>query len=202
MVKTVSDYVAKVQERYPMFSWTEVYKILTHGLRMYSLVNRMHCDVAMYNRKPNEIASVYCNTRFYPWLVLKHYKYWKHKWRMKERALYRLRHTKWDGYYYIGLYDDDGKHKSLLRQKNKKLKTVKDVYLVKVKKELYHEKYIKYIWRVKWPSDCGWKFYVDKLQAENIEFVEENNYEKHHQCFLGRYDPGSGTVIYPEKPAQ
>ena len=177
-----------------MFSWTEVYRVLDHGLRMYAWANRMYCDVAIYNRKdPDQIISVYANSKFAPSQVLEHYKYWKTKWRMKERVLYRLRHEKWDGYYYIGLYEDE--HKALLRQG--KTKTLKNVYLTKIKNELHHEKYIEYIWRVKWPSDCGWKFFVEKYVSDEVEFVEENNYEKYHQCFLGRYDPGSGTVIYP-----
>lgn len=198
MEKRVSDYVAKVQERFPMFSWTEVYNILVHGLRMYTWANKMHCDVAIYqHNNPNEILSLYSNTCYTPDDVLKHYKYWKMKWKMKERVLYRLRHEEWDGYYYIGLYGDDGQHEALMRQG--KMKTLRNVYLTKIKKELHHEKYIKYIWRVKWPADCGWKFFVEKYTSDEIEFVEENNYEKYHQCFLGRYDAGSGTVIYPTK---
>jgi hypothetical protein len=34
--------------------------------------------------------------------------------------------------------------------------------------------------------DCGWKFFVKELKSEHAEYLGENQYEKYHQCFLGR----------------
>jgi hypothetical protein len=101
-----------------------------------------------------------------------------------------MRRTKWDGYYYIGLNEDQ--HNSL---KKGKIITFTDIYLTKVKKELFHDPRVKHIWRVPYPMDCGWKFHIDKLKTEHAEYLGENQYEKYHQCFLGRFKNGSSSVI-------
>ena len=79
--------------------------------------------------------------------------------------------------------------------KNGKYTTFTDVYLTKLKKELYHLKYIKHIWRIPYPMDCGWKFHVDKLKTEHAEYLGENQYEKYHQCFLGRFKDGPAPAV-------
>jgi hypothetical protein len=111
---------------------------------------------------------------------------------MKERMLYKLRQEEWDGYYYIGLTDRGQEEKV---SKNGKCTTFTDVYLTKLKKELYHLKYIKHIWRIPYPTDCGWKFHVDKLKTEHAEYLGENQYEKYHQCFLGRFKNGPSPAV-------
>jgi len=85
---------------------------------------------------------------------LKHYEHYCNKWRMKERYKYKLKKTPWDGYYYIGLTENQ--HNKL--KKGKRM-TFHKVFLTKVKKELYHIKQIKHIWKVPMPAQCGWKFY-------------------------------------------
>ena len=39
-------------------------------------------------------------------------------------------------------------------------------------------------------TDCGWKFFVEEFETSKAEYVGENNYEKYHQCFLGRFNHG------------
>jgi hypothetical protein len=102
---------------------------------------------------------------------------------MKERMLFKLRGEKWDGYYYIGLNDEQ--HNELTKRSG--VVTFKNVYCTKLKKELYHLKYIKHIWRVPYPMDCGWKFFIKELKTKHAEYLGENQYEKYHQCFLGRF---------------
>jgi hypothetical protein len=43
--------------------------------------------------------------------------------------------------------------------------------------------------------DCGWKFHVDKLKTEHAEYLGENQYEKYHQCFLGRFKDGPAPAV-------
>lgn len=187
MQKDVRDYIPQIQQKFPMFTWTEIYNILSYGLKIYSWINKMRCDVLMCNRK-DEVMTMFAGHLGYD--TLKHYNRWMMKWRMKERILFTLKKKKWDGYYYIGLYD--WQHEEILRQK--KRKTFKNVYLTKIKNELHHAKYVKYIWRIPWPADCGWKFFMDSISSDKAEFVEENNYERYHQCFLGRNNNGSTST--------
>lgn len=187
MVKQVSDYIDEVQKKFPILSKSELNKIITYGLKMYVYVNKNHCDVKVHNLT-DEPVMMHCGKLQSD--TLKHYKWWCLKWRMKERMLSKLRQEKWDGYYYIGLTDDQ--HESLVKRGN--MVYFKDVYCTKLKKELYHLKYIKHIWRVPYPMDCGWKFFVKELKSEHAEYLGENQYEKYHQCFLGRFTNGPSSI--------
>lgn len=179
MVKEVKDYVDKVQERYPFLSKSQINKILTYGLKMYHYANSMHADVLICYRNDDPM-TIHCGPLGYD--SLKHYLRFMMKSRMRERVLYRLRKEKWDGYYYIGLTDEQ--HNKV--KKKGKVYTMTGVYLTKVKKELFHMPYIKHIWRVPYPMDCGWKFFVKELKSAHAEYIGENQYEKYHKCFLER----------------
>lgn len=189
MVKAVADYVDIVQKKYPYLSKSEINKILTFGLKMYQYVNSMHADVLICYRSPGDNLTAHCGTLGMD--SLKHYYRFLVKNRMRERVLYKLRKQKWDGYYYIGLRDSQH---AALRKKGKSI-TFTDVYLTKVKKELFHAPYIKHIWRVPYLMDCGWKFHVDKLKTEHAEYLGKNKYENYHQCFLGRNTDRPSSVI-------
>jgi len=47
---------------------------------------------------------------------------------------------------------------------------------------------------VPWIEDCGWKFFVNKLNKEKAEYRGENQYAKYHKCFLGRNNNGSEST--------
>ena len=94
----------------------------------------MHGDVLLKNMT-EEPMTAHCGnmgidtfTQFLRWFT---------KWRMKERILYRLKGTKWDGYYYIGLDDKD--HEIIKNQK--RIKHFRNVYLTKIKKENFFQKF-------------------------------------------------------------
>ena len=175
-IKQLSDYVAKVQEKFPILSKSEINKIIQYGLKRYAWVNRQHCDV-LFKNLTDEPMTAHCGYLGYD--SLKHYFRWMTKWRMKERVLWKLKRKQWDGYYYIGLNDEQ--HEQFKR----KNKYFYNVHLTKIEKELYHNKLIKHIWRVPWVTDCGWKFFVKKLNKEKAEYRGENQYAKYHKCFLG-----------------
>lgn len=186
MVVEVSHYVDKVQEKFPFLTKSEINKILTFGLKRYALVNKMHGDVLLYT-KDEDPYTAHCGQLGTD--VLRHYFRWMTKWRMKERILFKLRKETWDGYYYIGLTDDE--HKAI---KNKTKRIFRNVYLTKLKRELYHNKLVKHIWKIAWPMDCGWKFFVEKCDGSKADYVGENQYAKYHQCFLKGVDVGSSSV--------
>lgn len=192
MVKTVKDYLEAVQEKFPFLCKDDIEAILDFGLRRYLQANRLHADVLIINRT-KESMLVHCGRLGYD--VLQHYKRWCTKWRMKERVLYKWGKQKWDGYYYIGLNEEQ--HRHIFRQSKKK--TFTNVYLTKIKKELRHDKTIKHIWRIPYPLDCGYKFWIEKVITDKAEYVGENNYEKYHQCFLGRFEFRHSSVNNKEQ---
>lgn len=186
MVKEVRHYVDQVQEKFPFLSKAEINRIITFGLKRYTWVNRMHGDV-LFKNMTDEPMVAHCG--YLGPDTFKHYLRWVTKWRMKERILYKLKRTPWDGYYYIGVNAEQ--HKELL--KGRKIKHFRNIYLTKIKKELYHNKLVEHIWRVPWIEDCGWKFFVEKLDSDKAEYIGENQYEKYHECFLKRNNDGSAS---------
>lgn len=187
MIKTVDSYLGDVQKQFPYIPKDDIKTILEFGLSRYLKANRLHGDVLLRNQVEDNML-IHCGNLGFD--TLTHWYRWRTKWRMKERILSKFRGEKWDGYYYIGLNDDDNE----VIQRQSKKKTFTKVYLVKIKKELHHERWCKHIWRIPWPIDCGWKFFVDKVSSDKAEYVESNNYEDYHQCFLGRYNNRSESV--------
>lgn len=182
MVKQIKDYIDDVQKKFPYLCKDDIETILDFGVRRYLQANQMNADVSFLNLVDDNM-KIHCGNL--GWDVLRHFYRWVAKWRMKERVLWKFKKKEWDGYYYIGL--NDAAHKKIV---NRKVKTFHNVYLVKIKDELKHEKWTKHIWRVPWIIDCGWKFFREKLSVDNAEYVGEINYEDYHQCFLGRFNNG------------
>lgn len=185
MVKEVKDYVQKVQEKYPYLTDAQISKILIFGLRRYAWAIRMHCDIQLSNRI-DDVMSIYTNYSRED--RLKNFRIWLTKYRMKERAIYRMKKKIWDGYYYIGLNQED--HDIIKKQG--KLKHFKHIYMTKVKRELFHYKIVKHIWRVPWPIDCGWKFFLEKYDTKHAEYVGPNRFDLYQDCYNNKYNYGTG----------
>lgn len=184
MVKLLEDYIDRIQEKFPEFTKEELKNILKFGLLRYTDAMKHGADVILLNNK-EDVYTARCG-KVAP-NALAHYKMFISKWRMKVRRLFKYRKLKWDGYYYIGLTENQ--HKSVKKRGNKYV--FENIYMVKLLDELHHIKHIKHIWRVPWPTDCGWKFFKEKLRTEHAVYLGENEYEKYHQCFLGRNQHGS-----------
>ena len=175
-IRQVKDYVDKLQEKFPILSKSEINKICTYGLKKFAYANRQHCDITLCNRS-EDVYTAGCGR-----IYLDDQKFWRNwymKWRMKERLLYHLKKIKWDGYYYIGVGYDQ--HEELMAQRGKK--HFRNVYPVKVKSELYHERWCKHIWRIPYPIDCGWKFFREKIDTNKAEYVGPTKYPKIHKYY-------------------
>lgn len=188
MVKEVKDYIPALQEKFPEFAQSELKEIIDYGLKIYGFANKYRADVTLY-KKDDDPIIIHTGTLGYD--TFTHYMRWVTKFRMKERVLYRLLGKEWDGYYYIGLNDEQ--HKEILKQ-GKKKKIFRNVYLTKIKRELYHNKLIKHIWKVPYPIDNGFKFFAEKLTSYEAEYIGENQYGKYHQCFHGRDNIGHAST--------
>lgn len=180
---SIKDYLAQIQEKFPYLAKKEIESILDYGMRSYVRACKMHCDVNLH-RTDGTKQGIY--RQDYQMDRLRGYHYWVTKWRMKERYLFKMRKKKWDGYYYVGITYKENEHIEIKRNKV----IFHNVYFTKLESELHHLKYIKKIWRVPMVIDCGWKFFVEEFETSKAEYVGENNYEKYHQCFLGRFNHG------------
>lgn len=180
---SIKDYLEKVQEKFPYLTKKEIEAILEYGMYSYVRACKMHCDVNLH-KTDGERQGIFRQDYFMNRLRV--FQYWVTKWRMKERYLFKMRKLKWDGYYYIGITKNEKEHVEI---KGKRV-IFHNVFFTKLENELHHQKHIKKIWRVPMIADCGWKFYVQDFETTKAEYVGENNYEKYHQCFLGRFNHG------------
>lgn len=174
-IRTVNDYIERVQKQYPYFTNNDIKKILNFGLYMYFYAIRQHCDVVM--NKDILRDSITTTTGLIPANFEKFWYRWHTKWRMKERLIYKLQGKTWDGYYYFGLTEDE--NKAFVKQGRRK--TLKNKYLTKIKNEYHHCRTIKHIWRIPWPKDSGWRFWLDSFTSNRYEYVCYNEYTDYHQ---------------------
>lgn len=188
MVTEFEDYIEDLQTYFPYFSKSELKEIILYGLKKYIYANKFGADITLFKRDSDPIII---HTGRLGLDTLTHYFRWVTKYRMKERVLYKLRKAEWDGYYYIGLNEED--HQKMLKQKGK-TKVFRKVYPTKIMRELYHNKLIKHIWQIPYPIDNGFKFFTEKLTTKEAKYIGENQYEKYHQCFLGRNRVGCSST--------
>lgn len=180
--RTVEDYVEAVQKKHTIFTREEIKNILSYGLRMYWYVNHKKCDVFTCDNRD----SIFMFTGMLFINPLSWFDQAMFKWRMKERFLFRIQRKVWDKYYYIGC--SQTKHQQVVHQGG--TKEFKSVTLTKVKSELYHDKMVKYIWRVPAPKDLGFRVWYPKLITTKAEFVGKNKYGKYNTSFLRGIDKG------------
>lgn len=173
--KTVNDYIDKVQEVFPFFTKEDIKQVLSYGLYMYYFANHFHCDVVIAKdiNRPSMSTTTGVLTSNWEKFWLK----WHTKWRMKERFLYVKLKKQWDGYYYFGLSEEENAQFSRCGKK----KTVLRKYFTKIPEEFHHLRTVKHVWRVPWPKDSGYRFYIDKYTSSQFEYYCSNEYTDYHQ---------------------
>lgn len=174
MVKQSEDYISQVQEKFPYWSKKELSKIINYGLKVIIWACKQGCDFSFGQRGQSKvfIGNISKDKN----VGVKNF---GQKISKKERIISKLRKTKFDGYYYIGLTDEQN---SKLKSKNQNTKYIfKNINAYKLINELYHKKYIKHIWRIPYPLDCGWSIHLDKYQTNDAEYMGPNLFEKYHK---------------------
>lgn len=189
MLKQVNDYIPQIQEKFPTLSESEIRRILNYGFRIYAYINNRGGDV-LIKSDTSKNEKITAMTGFLTWDSLKHYTRSLFKWRIKERVLYGLKNTEWDGYYYFGIADE--KHyliKDQLINNKKKYILLNHVFSYKVLKELYHDHSIDHIYKFKYPDEVGFKIYLKNFKElkTNIEYVginKESTWYRNQQTSL------------------
>lgn len=175
MVKEMEDYLDQVHERFPQLTRYECKRFVQYGLKMYSFVNNYGCDVLI---KDDSVMKYTIFTGNLGFDSLVHYQNGLKKWGFKERLLYRLKGTEWNGYYYFGLTQDrfDAMKDKIGRKRTPSV-DFGNLFFYQVFKEITHNHALKHIFRVKYEYDCGLKFYLKKYKSKNWEYLGPNNEE-------------------------
>ena len=105
MLKSVNDYLPELIAQFPTVPPEDVKRAVEYGWRMLYYYNLRGCDTLISSTKYR--YWFYCGqlTRD----SIKHYNYYRRMLRRKLRVLYSKKVKEWDGYYYIGLTEDEYK---------------------------------------------------------------------------------------------
>lgn len=169
--KTIKDYYEIIQEKFPRIPITDLKKILNYGWKSLYLVNSYGGDSLVQDYTFwFYIGSLYRDS-------IKHFDYYKMKLCNKFRVMYNRHKIPWDGYYYFALTETqyrDYKNKLNKRGRPKTKFTFEKLFLYK----LYDECSVarsgyKYLFKVKYPIDLGFKIYNEKITLKNIQFIKE-----------------------------
>lgn len=162
-------YYDLVQQRWPELSHKQIDKIVKHGLLNLYMYNLYGADILL---KTNDY-TMYFGKLFKSDLVF--YKYWLIKWKIKLRMKYLKAKTKYDGYYYFGLTESEWeKYKEQKKHRRTKMH-FDQLMLFKIREEceLHHQ--LKYIFRVPFPEDCGFRMYKKDWTTKGVEYIAKRN---------------------------
>lgn len=175
---TCSKYYDMVLDRWPELTEKQVDKIVKHGLMKLYLYNLYGGDVLLRNNN----FTMYFGKLFKNNIVF--YKYWQIKWKIKLRIKYKQARTKYDGYYYFGLTENEfKKYKSKIKSTGRRRERFhfEKLYLYKILDECLLHKEFKHIFRIKYPEDCGFAMYKTEWVARDFDYIlkrdKDNNIE-------------------------
>lgn len=165
---TIDDYVPLLKEQYPDLDESDIKKILQYGWRMIYMANISGCDMLISSQKHNfwfYIGNLRKDS-------IKHFSYYKQKLIRKIRFLYYRLKPEYDGYYYMGLSEEEAE--PLLKKRGRKRIHFtfynKLVFNNKDASLLYYTSY-PYIIRYKSLVNVGFKKYYESINIDNPELV-------------------------------
>ena len=173
-ITTCDKYYDAILERWPELTYKQVDKIVKHGLSTLYLYNLYGGDVLLKHPKYTMyFGKLFKNNNVF-------YKYWQIKWKIKLRIKYKKSKTKYDGYYYFGLTENEfKKYKSKIKSTGRRREKFKfeSLYMYKILDELLLHKEFKHIFRIKYPEDCGFTMFKKEWVARDFDYILKRNKE-------------------------
>lgn len=169
---TCNKYYDKIIEKWPELTYKQVDKIIKHGLSSLYLYNLYGGDVLLKHSK----YTMYFGKLFNSNKVF--YKYWQIKWRIKLRIKYKKAKTKYDGYYYFGLTENEFKeYKNKIKSTGRRREKFefKSLVLYKILDECFLRAEFKHFFRIKFPEDCGFSMYKENWTARDFDYICKRN---------------------------
>lgn len=169
MIKDINDYIPELQKKFPHIKKEDIKRMVEYGWRMFYFYNLRGCDTIINSTKYN--FWMYCGQLNSD--SLKYFEYYKTMLARKLRVLFIKKKLKWDGYYYIGISEEE--YNKTFPKKGRPRKyfkySSKTAFKIFGEAELYYSR-AKYFIKFKYPVDMGWKFYKEVLEINNAEIVK------------------------------
>lgn len=169
-IKTISDYIDIVHEKFPEVPKEDIKRILSFGWKSIYLHNMYGGDTILKDDIINKYLFYIGDLTFNS---LKHFHYYIKKMTVKLRVLFN-RAKVWDGYYYFGLTKNQ--YDNYLNQYNKKGRKKKkfkfgSVKLYKILEECKVQEYNKeYFFRVPF-IDVGFTILENDYETDKAEYL-------------------------------
>lgn len=165
MLKYIEDYYEKVHEKFPDLEIWEIEKILKHGMQSFFMLNNNGADVLI--RSPRNKFCIYVGKSFVNKTIF--YRYQALKLRIKYRLKYKLKTKSWNGYYYLGLTEEQ--YNKYIPKKKGRYKykiNLDSLTALKVKEETYIFPNNKYFFAIKMDEEKGWSISLDGMSSRNL----------------------------------
>jgi hypothetical protein len=152
----VDDYIDKVAEKYDKIPKDVIRKVIEFGFRSYYRINLMGGDVLL--KSPNFTA--YTGKMYNPELRYSFGKYRKIKRRIKYRIQYMRKQTKYSGYYYFGMNEEQYKqYKEYFGKSGRRGEKIRleKLFVYKIFDEILDLDYFTRFFRVEIPEEKGYR---------------------------------------------
>ena len=157
MIKHLDDYIDILHEKFPDIPKEEIERVMRYGLRMYYRHTKFYKDVCV------KTTDFYTNATSFNFNNYRQYS-------SKQNTLVsRFRYSKadymYDGYYYVGLTDDEFKTYKRLKKKR-----FIDVILYKLRDECFRKSKYKHFFKVSYPINGDFKIEKDVYYCEDAKY--------------------------------
>ena len=170
-IRQVHDYIDMVHEKFPELTRKDVEKILNYGFRSYYMNSYYGIDILIRDKW----FLAYCGKIYKNVFRLRKYQILKN--RIKCRVNYRREKIKFDGYYYIGMWEsqfqkllNSNGHCKKWNPKQMEWFISPKVILRKILDEALFEKY-DYIFSIYIGVDLGYSSFKEKFRTNKLKMI-------------------------------
>lgn len=166
----IDDYIERVAEKYDKIPKDVIKKVIEYGFRSYYRINLMGGDVLL----KSPYFTAYTGKHFRPDMGYEFGKYRGIKKRIKYRIQYARKQTKYSGYYYFGMTEDQYKaYKEYFGKTGRRNEKVRfeNITLYKILNEILDMQYYDRFFRVEIPDEGGYRMKIDVLETKNFDYI-------------------------------
>lgn len=167
---SVDDYLDKVAEKYDKIPKDILKRVIEYGLRSYYRISLMGGDILL----KSPYFTAYTGKQYHPDKGYYFGKYKNIKKKIKYRIQYARKRTKYSGYYYFGMTEDQyKKYKEYLGKSGKRGEKVRfeRLFIYKIFNEVFDISYLTRFFRVEIPEEKGYKLWFDKIETNKFDYI-------------------------------
>lgn len=169
---TLNDLFQQISDRFKAIPKPELRRMLMFGFRRMHSAIKYGCYITMNSNR-------FGNCYFYIGTITLNVnkQIWQYK-RKRSRKLRKIQgwiRPEFDGYYYIGMNEEEMEKWVIMNKGARKIVTFRDTMPKKIKEELYYKYPKVHIFRISLDNFKGWLFWADEIKAKDVAYLGEVN---------------------------